>query len=155
MAKKKGPSDYDVGYGKPPSESQFKPGQSGNRSGRPKGSKSFEAHLRAELSRRVPITEGGKQRSMTKRQVIAVNVVNKAAGGDPKMIPMLAVIDREQQAAASTANSHLDLWDTPEDRLLLERARQRIISSETDSPTTEGNKTLNAGSDVTEGHNNV
>ena len=30
---------YDVGYGKPPVEHQFKPGESGNVNGRPKGSR--------------------------------------------------------------------------------------------------------------------
>ena len=33
MAKKK---DYEVGYGRPPKKSQFRKGQSGNPSGRPK-----------------------------------------------------------------------------------------------------------------------
>ena len=31
--------DYEVGYGKPPKANQFPPGQSGNRNGRPKGSR--------------------------------------------------------------------------------------------------------------------
>jgi Family of unknown function (DUF5681) len=35
----KSPADYDVGYGKPPKTTQFQPGQSGNRRGRPKGAK--------------------------------------------------------------------------------------------------------------------
>lgn len=30
---------YDVGYGRPPEETRFKKGQSGNPRGRPKGSK--------------------------------------------------------------------------------------------------------------------
>ena len=31
--------DYEVGYGKPPKDSRFKLGQSGNPNGRPKGSR--------------------------------------------------------------------------------------------------------------------
>ena len=31
--------DSDVGYGRPPKASQFKPGQSGNPNGRPRGAK--------------------------------------------------------------------------------------------------------------------
>jgi hypothetical protein len=33
------PTDYEVGYGKPPNASRFAPGQSGNRKGRPKGAR--------------------------------------------------------------------------------------------------------------------
>jgi hypothetical protein len=29
--------DYAIGYGKPPASTQFRKGQSGNRTGRPKG----------------------------------------------------------------------------------------------------------------------
>lgn len=36
-------SDYEVGYGKPPQQTRFKPGQSGNPRGRPKGAKAKPA----------------------------------------------------------------------------------------------------------------
>lgn len=44
----KGPDerDYDVGYGKPPKEHQFKPGQSGNPTGRPKKQPSMASMIR-------------------------------------------------------------------------------------------------------------
>ena len=38
-------SDYKVGYKKPPLHTRFKKGQSGNPSGRPKGSKNFSTLL--------------------------------------------------------------------------------------------------------------
>jgi phage terminase large subunit-like protein len=37
--------DYEVGYGKPPASSRFRKGQSGNRSGRPKGTKNLKTDL--------------------------------------------------------------------------------------------------------------
>lgn len=36
---RKDQASYEVGYGKPPSDKQFKKGQSGNPMGRPKGSR--------------------------------------------------------------------------------------------------------------------
>lgn len=135
MSKKKNPDNYEVGYAKPPADTQFKSGKSGNPSGRPKGSKSFDAHLRAELNRRVQVTEGGKQRSMSKRQIIAVHVVNKAANGDHKVLPMISTVDRELEPTTATAGKFFNQWDSPEDLLLLERAKQRMLADETAAPT--------------------
>lgn len=41
-------ANYDVGYGKPPKDTRFKPGQSGNPKGRPKGSKNKRPGLHEE-----------------------------------------------------------------------------------------------------------
>ena len=43
-------SDDDVGYGKPPRSRRFKPGQSGNPKGRPKGAKNRDTILRELLN---------------------------------------------------------------------------------------------------------
>lgn len=77
-------SEYEVGYGKPPKKGQFKPGQSGNPKGRPKGSKSFARVLADELSERIPVKEGGKTRRLTKMQAVAKQLVNQAMNGDPR-----------------------------------------------------------------------
>ena len=46
---KKAAGAGEVGYGKPPKAHQFKPGQSGNPKGRPRGAKS-EATILREIS---------------------------------------------------------------------------------------------------------
>ena len=63
MDKKK--SKFRVGYGKPPHETRFKPGQSGNPGGRPKKNaiSLVEAFTR-ELNTSVTVTEGGKSRKI-------------------------------------------------------------------------------------------
>ena len=74
--------DYEVGYGRPPKEHQFKPGHSGNRSGRPKRSLNLKTDLTAELKSRIQLTENGKRVSLTRQQVILKQLVAKAAKGD-------------------------------------------------------------------------
>lgn len=53
-------SEYEVGYGKPPKHTRFKPGQSGNLKGRPKTYKSAISVLEEPLNMKV----GGKKREV-------------------------------------------------------------------------------------------
>jgi Family of unknown function (DUF5681) len=78
------PSDYVVGYRRPPKATQFTAGNSGNPNGRPKGSKNFSTLFAEELAQTVTLTENGKRRKMAKRQALAKQLVNKALSNDPK-----------------------------------------------------------------------
>jgi len=78
-----------VGYRRPPPGRQFKPGQSGNPKGRPKGSRNFATAIAAELDAPIIATENGKRRTISKRQAVAKQLVNKAVAGDTKAIPLL------------------------------------------------------------------
>ncbi len=66
---------YDVGYGRPPDQYKFKPGQSGNPLGRPKRPKplSFEPELADELSRST-----AENCNITNKQAIVKTVVAAA-----------------------------------------------------------------------------
>src|SRR4029077_13712774 len=75
--------DYAVGYGKPPVETRFHKGQSGNPGGRPRGAKTLAALLGEALSRRsgFPNQDGSW---MTQAEAIFANLVAQAAGADLK-----------------------------------------------------------------------
>ena len=81
--------DYEVGYGKPPRETRFKQGQSGNVRGRPRGSKNLATVMLKELSERLTISENGRRRKVTKRKAIIKQVINKAAAGNPRLIQII------------------------------------------------------------------
>ncbi len=81
--------NYTVGYRKPPKHTQFQKGQCGNLKGRPKKSKNFTTVIEEELNTRIDVTENGKPKKISKREAIAKQLVNKAAAGDPKAIPIL------------------------------------------------------------------
>lgn len=80
---------YDVGYGKPPKKHQFKPGQSGNKKGRPKGRKNTYTLLTELLEQKIPIKENGKDLKISKRSAMLIQLVNKAVKGDLKAINSL------------------------------------------------------------------
>lgn len=77
-------NDYPVGFGRPPKASQFKPGRSGNPSGRPKGSRGVNAVIAKAMSEKVVVTENGQRREISKLEAAAKQLANQAAGGDHK-----------------------------------------------------------------------
>jgi Family of unknown function (DUF5681) len=76
-------NDYAVGYGKPPLETRFHKGRSGNPGGRRRGTKSLAALLGEALSRRsgFPNADGSW---MTQAEAIFAALVAQAVGTDLK-----------------------------------------------------------------------
>ena len=132
---------YEVGFGKPPRSTQFKPGQSGHAAGRPRGAKNFATALEQELNSRVMVTENGRRRRISKREVIAKHLVNKAASGDLKAIPLLLNEARTRPSDLAQADPD-QIFDTPEDRKVFDSIIARIRSSSRESvpsrPIAEG-----------------
>ena len=90
--------DYPVGYRRPPREHRFKPGQSGNPNGRPRGSKSFARLLLEELATKITIQENGVPRRITKQEAIVKQYVNKAMRGDHRVLkPLLGYVPAPEE----------------------------------------------------------
>jgi hypothetical protein len=96
MPRKKVPQgDYTVGYGRPPEHSRFKPGQSGNPRGRPKGSRDFATILKVAMDQKVTALENGRPRKITKAEAMVTTNLNKAVKGDLRAFAaMLALVTR-------------------------------------------------------------
>jgi uncharacterized protein (DUF2336 family) len=108
------PKNYAVGRGKPPRHSRFKPGESGNRKGRPRGSKNFATILDEELRSPIVITEGGKKRKVSKRAALAKQLVSKSVSGDLKAT---ALVMGEERARSSqeVSGPGVEALQRPED----------------------------------------
>ncbi|WP_336490497.1 DUF5681 domain-containing protein [Methylobacterium nigriterrae] len=74
--------EYEVGYGRPPLASRFKPGQCGNPKGRPKKAQSLAAATERELERIIVVHQEGRAKRLTKREVVSRQIVDKACRGD-------------------------------------------------------------------------
>ena len=93
--------DHSARYQRPPRKGQFKPGQSGNPLGRPKGSKNIRTYVNEHLNKKIPIIEGGKTRKAPRAEAIAIQLVNQAAKGEPKGLAAIMSLTREFDAAVS------------------------------------------------------
>ncbi|MDU8912500.1 DUF5681 domain-containing protein [Aestuariicoccus sp. MJ-SS9] len=116
-----------VGYGNPPKHSRFKPGQSGNPGGRPKGSKSFKSVLQDELDREVSLSEQGVVSKVTKMEALAKRLVGDALSGDPRALAeLLRQVNLHLPAAEAKDSRELPASDD-DIRLLLKYADQAIV----------------------------
>jgi hypothetical protein len=107
----------DVGYGRPPIEHQFKPGQSGNKRGRPKGSKNEATIIKEILSRKVKMTQNGTTRQISLLEGIHLKFAEDALRGNPKAATfplsrkqLLESI--EQPATATLETDDRTVWDS-------------------------------------------
>ena len=86
---------YRIGRGCPPLDHQWKPGQSGNKKGRKKGSKNRKTIILAALRRTHPVTKGGRKKKVTLDEIGIFNVEQNIKGGDVRtFFEWLAVSDR-------------------------------------------------------------
>jgi Family of unknown function (DUF5681) len=81
-----GREDYTVGYGKPPMHSRFRPGQSGNPSGRRKGVPNLATDVKRTLMTPVKVKEAGRTRKKSTQEGALMVLREKALQGDLRAI---------------------------------------------------------------------
>ncbi|MDP1027101.1 DUF5681 domain-containing protein [Sphingomonas sp. KR1UV-12] len=92
---------YEVGYGKPPVARRFKPGQSGNPRGRPKGSKNLDTMVREILDERITVNTPTGPKRVPRIEVLLRKSIEVAAKGNPRMVEQVL----RQYAAAYAAQA--------------------------------------------------
>lgn len=92
----KRPANYEVGYGRPPKSTRWKPGESGNRRGRPKGAKSVKAIVNEILNQRIRVRDGEGFRTISALEAMMMRFLERAMRGDPKAAAFLMDLYDEQ-----------------------------------------------------------
>jgi hypothetical protein len=116
-------------YRKPPKASQFKPGQSGNPKGRPKGVRNFETDLDEALRALVEVKTNGGVRRITMQKALLQTLAEKARDGDLRAIHLssliLRLMDSRSEAPATVleSNDRAILDEYYEERKALEAGR--------------------------------
>jgi hypothetical protein len=118
--------DGDVGYGRPPVAHQFKPGQSGNPKGRPKGAKNESTILRELMGRKIESRSGNRSRKITILEGILLRITEDSLKGNTKSATFLL------NRYAAMVSGELQRPDLNEDdRAVLEAFAQRIDAGRT------------------------
>jgi hypothetical protein len=109
-AEKKDAGEYEVGYGKPPKRTQFKPGQRANPRGRgkaprnPASRKALDMTLLEVLNEPVTVRDAkGKASKHPKIKVAVMAVLNEAMKGDVRaLIGLMSLVRRNKLGDSST-----------------------------------------------------
>lgn len=102
----------DVGYRRPPKETQFKKGQSGNPSGRPKATINMTTALTRALSETVEVeAEDGKTVTITKMEAAVNKLVNEAIDGDMHAFRVLSVLTQVLQNSPADGSENIEGTD--------------------------------------------
>jgi hypothetical protein len=129
MADKK--DDYEVGYGKPPQNTRFKKGQSGNPRGRAPGAKDLKTLLIDTLNEPVVVTENGGRRTISKRQAIVKQLVNQSAKGDWRAVKLLVDMLHETEGGGEPEAGESSFGEA--DQKVIEQLKARLNGKKRES----------------------
>ena len=115
------------GYKQPPKSTRFKPGQSGNKRGRPKGSRNLKTDLNKLMTKRIAVREDGEVRHVTGQEAMLLSLFEKAVRGDLKastqLFAMLMKLEAQDPAPPAPASI------TENDRAIVEDFLRRNMAS--------------------------
>ena len=110
--------DYEVGYGRPPKQTRFREGVSGNPKGRPKGSKNkgpkmsnnaFDEMVMREANRQMRVREGEEVLTLSRIEAVVRATFNKALKGD--MRAAIAIQTRVAEIEARKADEQRQIFE--------------------------------------------
>jgi hypothetical protein len=106
---------YQVGYGKPPKPTRFRPGQSGNKTGRRKGLRNLKTEVKRTLMKPVKVKEDGGTRTISTQEGVLLKLREKALRGNDRALDRLIYLARLDNDAEEPAQTLC-----PEDQAILD-----------------------------------
>jgi hypothetical protein len=128
---------YRVGRGHPPKETQWKPGQSGNPTGRRKIRPSFSEVTESVLNEPVELRMGDRVLRMSNRQALVRSAIRQALAGKTGLLKVLPAIMRyESECLQGRGDTNLDLAAEDEAILADFLARHKAAKTPNDGDQT-------------------
>jgi hypothetical protein len=123
-----------VGYKRPPKHTRFKPGQSGNPKGRPRGTRNFTTDVKATLKALVKVTRDGIPHRVSTQEAALLRLREKALSGDPRALDRLLAYAQTYGDEETTAEQV-----SADDERVLEVYRTRVLRSAVEGSPSDGN----------------
>jgi uncharacterized protein DUF5681 len=125
--------NYEVGWGKPPLDTRFGKGQSGNPKGRPRGTKNLKTDLMEELRETIVVREGDRTVRMSKQRAMIKTVMNKSLKGDARaIITLIRMMTRF--AEPNGGSTEVDEALSVDERELWQGLLDEVRSEQTSAP---------------------
>lgn len=118
MSDGKGGRRYEVGFGRPPEASRFRPGRSGNPAGRPRRrGRGEEPPFEAVLGRIVSVIEDGVEREVSAAEAFLLYLTKRGLDGDSAAARLAMDAIAQARAAAAGGNPDAEeeiVWIRPQ-----------------------------------------
>jgi hypothetical protein len=132
-AKGRASGDYEVGYGRPPVEHRFKPGNNANPKGRLKGSKNRKVVIQDVLLEPITVRDGGEVKQMTKLEALLKKTLADALAGDKKSAAVIfSIAQKEGFLTPEQVEAVEGLAD--DDAAIIEAYNRRVLASRRPAP---------------------
>ena len=112
--------DYEIGYGKPPP-----------------GSKNLTTLLNDALNETVTVTENGRRRTITKREAVIKQLVNKSASAEARSLKILLDLMLNLEARARSSAAPTTPAIGPDDEEVLAQLKERLEGAIRDEMATK------------------
>jgi uncharacterized protein DUF5681 len=121
--------DRPIGYKRPPVAHQFKPGVSGNPSGRPKRVMGLKTYVLHELAEVIRVREGDRELEILKAEAMAKRLVDDGVGGNLRATALVVSLCKGD---ADDTNELQGQAAEPEDAEIVKNYLDRELRRRTD-----------------------
>lgn len=122
--------NYAIGYGKPPVATRFKPGQSGNPKGRPRGAKGIKTLARQIMSEKVAVRTPQGEKRISKIEALLHKGVEQALKGNARLFAHMVSLYAEavpEIAATTPADVGREKLLSATDEAILAELKAQLI----------------------------
>jgi Family of unknown function (DUF5681) len=126
--------DYQVGYGRPPVEHRFKPGNNANPKGRKKKTQNRKVVISEILLEPITVKEGGEVKQMSALKAVLKKTMSQALAGDNKATQIIIGIAQREGLLTPDLEETVDNLSAA-DMAIMEDAVKRFAP--TPAPATE------------------
>jgi Family of unknown function (DUF5681) len=120
-------NDYEVGYGRPPTHTRFRAGQSGNPAGRRKGVRNLVTDVKRMLATPVKVKEGGRARTKSTQEAALALLREEALRREWRSLArLLELAGRFNNDAAEIGPAQAL---APDDRAILSAYEAEIVAA--------------------------